>query len=163
MSRRLPNLLAGVSLLLCAGVVVSWAASYLPEQFHLRSHHGRVLLIFAAKHHAQLFEAASRDFPLDQVLDHIRYETDPARGEGRVQARFAGFEVGLSDREYGFWFFAVPQWAIAVPLAGAAAWGLWRGRTLRRRAIAGHCLRCGYDLRGSPGRCPECGAAGQAA
>jgi len=27
-----------------------------------------------------------------------------------------------------------------------------------RRWAAGQCVRCGYDLRGSKGDCPECGA-----
>jgi hypothetical protein len=56
----------------------------------------------------------------------------------------------------------IPYWALAAGLAvlPAARWCMWlRGRRNRRRGL---CLCCGYDLRATPGRCPECGAVGAA-
>ncbi len=35
-----------------------------------------------------------------------------------------------------------------------------RRRRIAQRQAQGCCIACGYDLRGSPARCPECGAAG---
>ena len=51
----------------------------------------------------------------------------------------------------------VPLW---FPLAAFAACPLWwahRRRKLRRRLDRRLCPACGYDLRASPERCPECG------
>ncbi|CAN5391259.1 hypothetical protein BH09PLA1_BH09PLA1_12800 [soil metagenome] len=51
----------------------------------------------------------------------------------------------------------VPYWCIlllCVPFP--AAWVL-RRRKIAKRRIAGQCLTCGYDLRATSDRCPECG------
>jgi hypothetical protein len=53
----------------------------------------------------------------------------------------------------------VPHWLLAA-LAGALPAGRFLSRRRRRRAAraaAGLCPGCGYDLRATPQRCPECG------
>jgi DMSO/TMAO reductase YedYZ heme-binding membrane subunit len=49
---------------------------------------------------------------------------------------------------------------VLVVLASAAyrVLLLWRTQRKRNRELAGLCLICGYDLRATPGRCPECGS-----
>jgi hypothetical protein len=58
--------------------------------------------------------------------------------------------------------FSVPYWFLmalwgVVPIRWFRAWGKQRRR--RRLNRLGLCMQCGYDLRASKERCPECGAA----
>src|SRR5688572_15626252 len=81
-------------------------------------------------------------------LRPFRYETDTVR---HGPPGFPGPRTWYNAR--------VPLWPFILlfgylPLRRAIAW--CRGR---RHYAAGHCTDCGYDLRYSPQRCPECGRA----
>jgi hypothetical protein len=58
-------------------------------------------------------------------------------------------------RRFSLWHVVAA--AALPPLAWAAVWDR-RARERRRRRRLGLCLACGYDMRATPGRCPECGA-----
>jgi hypothetical protein len=60
-----------------------------------------------------------------------------------------------------FHFVIIPYWMLAVLLTPLTALWLWRVAVRHRRPAYrrkhGLCLHCGYDLRASKDRCPECG------
>jgi hypothetical protein len=51
----------------------------------------------------------------------------------------------------------MPYWLLVVMTGGAGWWIGRRPRLVRGRIKRGLCVACGYDLRATPGRCPECG------
>lgn len=52
------------------------------------------------------------------------------------------------------WVWALLTLIISAPVAVI----MFRYRRSQRRIVVGACARCGYDLRASSDRCPECGA-----
>src|SRR4051812_34611017 len=100
------------------------------------------------------YEPGSMPYPYERYLR-----------AGDVARNAAGFEVFSRDYDITtyrerFWSVTLPMWALillALGLPARTAAQLWQARRARRRLATDMCPACGYDLRGSPDRCPECG------
>lgn len=121
------------------------------------------------------------DYPPSDPIDETsvttifrRAESRPVVGRKSVQGR--PFGVGSTEINYSIFGWGFNQWTlppfssltsfqeINLPiwlvsiLFGFWPFSVWRGNRRRaKRAKLGQCLECGYDLRGTPNRCPECG------
>jgi hypothetical protein len=78
-------------------------------------------------------------------------------GSGRFRAMTAPGGNGVATTVGTMRVYAVPWWCIAILTAMLPTFALLRWRSIRRRHRTGLCMHCGYDLRATPDRCPECG------
>jgi hypothetical protein len=158
-----------VSLLLLMTVVTLWARS---------PRHADILMFYtpaghlagvASDHKGLLF--CKTDVPFDGAMS-LSAETmstssdeflqvhellfDPANQEQHL----LGFRWSAGKLWTGQWAFGaliVPYWALVIPLAILPLTGFRKAITRMRRKRRGQCLTCGYDLRHTSERCPECG------
>jgi hypothetical protein len=67
------------------------------------------------------------------------------------------FKGGDGGWDHYFVYLRIPFWFMFLATILLPAAALRRHINRRRHTIAGVCRKCGYDLRATPDRCPECG------
>jgi hypothetical protein len=93
--------------------------------------------------------------PGEHLLTGIHFEAfrfNPFTGERRSGWSLPHVNV-RSDSVY----LHLPYWLLQLLTLAPPIALFWRRRRPSRRDAAGVCPACGYDLRATPDRCPECG------
>ena len=181
MKRRLPNLLPLVSLLLSAAVVALWVRSHeTVDRVQYQSTHGKLYMALAFRGRVHL---AMVDRRHDAPSPYAGVPGAPPAGPGfgriatlasvyndspqswralwhrpTYSRDFLGFQLIAGTSGGNYRVAVVPLWAGLVVALLPVAVPLVRRRIRAARRRRGRCAGCGYDVRATPGRCPECGA-----
>jgi hypothetical protein len=184
--RILFNSATAVSLVLCFATAGLWVRGYLVTdswfvqtwtvegdrsrwtQDTLRCGRGgfgmaRIVQYFDSKEAAALmarYESLPTHSATSAKYPDFNFGDTPVWG-GFKHGAFAHDDAGAPavqrpPKVYG-WQWVVPLWAVVPPLAILPAVSAWRLFRRWRRVGVGCCPICGYDLRATPDRCPECG------
>jgi hypothetical protein len=156
-----------LSLLLCVAVCVLWVRSYtwLEGVSHCRvgpatgAGGPRVRFLSADSSRGKIHLLYAREFQLDRSHDpgwSVYSKNDEyLLPVGRLGFAYHSF---AASKPYDCTSVVFPHWAACVLLLVPPAGWLWPRMRLSRRLPPDVCRRCGYDLRATPDRCPECGS-----
>ena len=166
MRRKLFTLAAAISLLLC--VAVAWVWRYPQSSGGVR--HAIVELPVGGGRVVELSEVSDLLILGWLPGDHrqIEAQTPPAgmsyqRSMWGLPGVAAVISVRMWNGERGVGIMAADWFLVLLTALLPLVWGWkWTVNSVRRRVRArrsrlGLCVRCAYDLRGTPGQCPECG------
>jgi hypothetical protein len=160
MRRNLFTLASALSAVLCVGVCVLWVRSYrvadavgwssTSDAVEGGTASGRLRLNTIHLPDGQTYGPPH--------LLHIAYPAniDPPTRRLPATSTNMGFAFERNGPDF---LLLVPLWAVALS-TGVGAWATHRvaRRMLRAARLAANlCPACGYDLRATPGQCPECG------
>lgn len=186
MIRRVSIIATTISLLLCAATVVLWVRSYYRAVTVTRVVTLKSLLV-PGEHEGDEAGHATSAFGVVEVVWFRNPDVIHATAEQAPRAKWSvasesaddnwrsslmsdltRFDGGVRLGPYGFGYYtgapllpqyavAVPYWLLAIPTLPMPAIWVWRFARRQHRASKNRCATCGYDLRVSTDRCPECG------
>jgi hypothetical protein len=163
--RWLFNCAGALSLVLCGATAALWARGYFVADVVSAAWVGSGSAPVAREVNARceggvlLLQAMSRPQPATAagpplLPNDLRwgYRRSRPRLDLPRFARRASPKAGGVDR-----WLTLPCWLLMLPAGAFGGWMLRGWLRTRRAARLGRCSRCGYDLRATPERCPECG------
>ncbi len=171
MKRRLVHTLSAISLLLCVATMVLWILSiWVVTRWGYCSERWGTFYVWCGD---GCTEVTYEPLLPGTVVTVTGFHAYPAHDSSSFRWGYLGFEVlqkvnevPLGDvpplpqiftnasRPLGF---VIPDWFICSITAVLPCLWYRSYRRHRLRKLKGSCLQCGYDLRATPDRCPECG------
>jgi hypothetical protein len=181
--RRLFNLAATLSLVLCVATAALWGRSYQRQGWVKWTRcgssrcHGLLLGSYPGRLAIEIAWQSSDARPLRRsgfIRPPMSAEPGYRSWSGetpRSTDSYDAYAMTLPDRhdlhqfagiawyaDYSYtnsWHLLFPHRYVVLAAAVLPMWWLWRVRRMRRRARRNACVVCGYDLRATPERCPE--------
>ena len=165
MRRRIFTILSALSLLLCIGTATIWVRSgftmdTLGKEYGAGRSAKWVSAIGALRMVLESQSPPRFGSRQGQWAWQVVYLKNLGQDGPRWKWRQPYYHRGIMTRPGGRLILdelCLPYWLLT--LSTAMLFGLWwrRYRKARCQQKAGLCRICGYDLRASPDRCPECG------
>jgi hypothetical protein len=181
MRQKIFHIAACGSFLLCVVAGVAWGRSYWRQDLWVMNSSGIQRVSHSQSGYLSFSRVHAQDAGGNSVLEDRQWEWESRPAEGRSSFRYGitpwqrvlglgGRQVNLSGKSAAgvistnarMWWVAYRWVALCSAVLPAIMIGkrvriAWKSRVRLARQSKGLCETCGYDLRATAGKCPECG------